>query len=97
MTARVAAFQNLVEKTDKGYEKSLCHEVHGKTNYLLHTAKKCHNYQILIGPEGDFTDDEIQLAARNDFQMVSLGDSRLRTETAGFVACTLLNALNIED
>lgn len=42
---------------------------------------------ILIGPEGDFTSEEIKLAKQNKFESVSLGDSRLRTETAGIVAC----------
>ena len=45
---------------------------------------------ILIGPEGDFTKDEIALALQNDFMPVSLGDTRLRTETAGIVSATLL-------
>lgn len=45
---------------------------------------------ILIGPEGDFTVDEIELALQNQFSAVSLGDTRLRTETAGIVAATLL-------
>jgi 16S rRNA (uracil1498-N3)-methyltransferase len=48
------------------------------------------NIQILIGPEGDFTMDEIQLAMQNQYQPVSLGSSRLRTETAGIVAAALL-------
>jgi len=46
---------------------------------------------ILIGPEGDFSTKEIQFAKDQGFQGVSLGESRLRTETAGVVACTLLN------
>ena len=46
---------------------------------------------ILIGPEGDFTKEEIELAKQNNFIAVSLGDTRLRTETAGMVACVLLN------
>ena len=45
---------------------------------------------ILIGPEGDFTSDEIELALQNHFSAVSLGGTRLRTETAGIVAATLL-------
>jgi 16S rRNA (uracil1498-N3)-methyltransferase len=45
---------------------------------------------ILIGPEGDFTKDEIRLALAHDFIPVSLGNTRLRTETAGIVAATLL-------
>ena len=45
---------------------------------------------ILIGPEGDFTTEEIDLALQNHFSAVSLGETRLRTETAGMVAATLL-------
>jgi len=45
---------------------------------------------ILIGPEGDFTPDEIKLAAQHNFLTVSLGETRLRTETAGVVAAALL-------
>ncbi|MBM3416791.1 MAG: 16S rRNA (uracil(1498)-N(3))-methyltransferase [Bacteroidetes bacterium] len=45
---------------------------------------------ILIGPEGDFTSKEIELALQNGFLPVSLGETRLRTETAGIVAATLL-------
>jgi 16S rRNA (uracil1498-N3)-methyltransferase len=45
---------------------------------------------ILIGPEGDFTPDEVQLAIQNHFDAVSLGDTRLRGETAGVVAAAIL-------
>ena len=45
---------------------------------------------ILIGPEGDFTTDEVQLAIQNHFDAVSLGATRLRAETAGVVAAALL-------
>jgi len=44
---------------------------------------------ILIGPEGDFTADEVDLAIRNHFDAVSLGDTRLRAETAGVVAAAI--------
>lgn len=45
---------------------------------------------IFIGPEGDFTHEEIETALKNNFTPVSLGNTRLRTETAGIVAATLL-------
>jgi 16S rRNA (uracil1498-N3)-methyltransferase len=45
---------------------------------------------ILIGPEGDFTESEIERALNKGFQPVALGNTRLRTETAGIVAATLL-------
>lgn len=46
--------------------------------------------QILIGPEGDFSHEEIQIALEAGFLPVSLGNTRLRAETAGIVAATLL-------
>jgi 16S rRNA (uracil1498-N3)-methyltransferase len=45
---------------------------------------------ILIGPEGDFSLKEINTALENNFQPVALGNTRLRTETAGMVAAALL-------
>lgn len=51
---------------------------------------------ILIGPEGDFTEEEIQLARQNNFEEIHLGKSRLRTETAGIVACHTVNVLKDE-
>jgi 16S rRNA (uracil1498-N3)-methyltransferase len=45
---------------------------------------------ICIGPEGDFTKQEIELAMQNNFIPVTLGNTRLRTETAGIVAATLM-------
>ena len=47
---------------------------------------------ILIGPEGDFTEPEIELAKQNNFIPVSLGKTRLRTETAGIAAAVLMTA-----
>jgi 16S rRNA (uracil1498-N3)-methyltransferase len=54
---------------------------------------KSSNLQICIGPEGDFTKEEIELALQNNFVPVSLGETRLRTETAGIVAATLLRLM----
>lgn len=49
---------------------------------------------ILIGPEGDFSDPEIRLAFDNGFKPVSLGDNRLRTETAAIYACSAFHILS---
>ena len=46
---------------------------------------------ILIGPEGDFSPTEIEIALQNQFKAISLGKSRLRTETAGLVAVHTIN------
>lgn len=49
------------------------------------------NYCVLIGPEGDFTPEEIILAKENGFEAISLGNSVLRTETAGVYVCAGLS------
>lgn len=51
---------------------------------------------VLIGPEGDFSSEEVALAAEKGFQAVSLGKSRLRTETAAPVAVHLMNLTHAE-
>lgn len=52
---------------------------------------------ILIGPEGGFAPEEVALAKSQGFEAVSLGDRRLRTETAGLVACHTINLMNYEN
>ncbi len=49
---------------------------------------------VLIGPEGDFSPEEVQVARESGFAPVTLGDSRLRTETAGLMAVAFIHALN---
>lgn len=61
---------------------------------LQKTAPAHSRYCILIGPEGDFTKDEVSLAFKNNFKPASLGISRLRTETAGIAACHIFNIIN---
>lgn len=46
---------------------------------------------IMVGPEGDFSIEEVRLALANGYESVSLGESRLRTETAGLMAVTMAN------
>ena len=46
---------------------------------------------VLIGPEGDFSIDEVRMAVKAGYESVTLGTSRLRTETAGLVAVTMAN------
>ena len=51
---------------------------------------------VMVGPEGDFSEEEVELALRNSFQAITLGESRLRTETAGVVACHLVTVANLK-
>jgi 16S rRNA (uracil1498-N3)-methyltransferase len=61
----------------------------------LSTAlEKQGRYLILIGPEGDFTSNEIDTALQNGYKAITLGNSRLRTETAALEACFEVNFLN---
>ena len=64
------------------------------TELLCDTYEKGNNVMVLIGPEGDFSPEEVQLAKDNGFTPVSLGDARLRTETAAMVACHTIQLIN---
>lgn len=62
-----------------------CEETEKKS--LKDVLKPHADTSILIGPEGDFSDKEIKMALENHYIPVSLGNTRLRTETAAVVAC----------
>lgn len=66
----------------------------GKKTQLKDACKSKQKVLILIGPEGDFSKDEIVMARKSGFQEISLGNTRLRTETAGIVACHTLALQN---
>jgi 16S rRNA (uracil1498-N3)-methyltransferase len=70
---------------------AFCHE---KAEHLKSVYSASQNALILIGPEGDFTQEEVHLAAKNGFEMVSLGESRLRLETAAIYATTVFQLMN---
>ena len=63
-------------------------------HHLQALATRGQSYAVLIGPEGDFTQDELRQAVDHGFREVTLGPSRLRTETAGLAACHILNLIN---
>ena len=65
-----------------------------KKKTLSNFANNGRDTVVLIGPEGDFTPTEIEAALSQNFQPISLGPNRLRTETAALAACTVLNFLN---
>ena len=67
---------------------------HNQRPLLSSVAEPKGRYCVLIGPEGDFSAPEIKRAVEAGFQPVSLGESRLRTETAGLVACHLLHVVH---
>jgi 16S rRNA (uracil1498-N3)-methyltransferase len=84
-------FDDLIIRQFENYQKFIAHCDEGNKQSLNHhQIIKSSNQLILIGPEGDFTPDEINLALENNFIPVTLGETRLRTETAGIVAATLL-------
>ncbi|HVE61666.1 MAG TPA: RsmE family RNA methyltransferase [Chitinophagaceae bacterium] len=72
-------------------QKFIAHCMPGqKTSLISQLFHQSTTQLILIGPEGDFTQAEIEKALLQNFQPVTLGKTRLRTETAGIVAVTLL-------
>ena len=64
--------------------------------HLKTAAASGKKYLVLIGPEGDFSKEELALAMSLGFEKVSLGQNRLRTETAGLVACQILNLTQVK-
>jgi 16S rRNA (uracil1498-N3)-methyltransferase len=72
------------------YEKRLIAHCEKEPRHSIKDFMGLPSTQILIGPEGDFSKDEISIALQNVFTPVSLGETRLRTETAGIVAATFL-------
>lgn len=76
-------------------QKFLAHLPEGSMPaHLCKSVKPHQKYLVLIGPEGDFTPKEIELTQKAGFQMVVLGNTRLRTETAALVACQALHLIN---
>jgi len=86
-------FDYLIGRQLDNHQKFIAHCAEGNKQSISPIHSKIQNSIILIGPEGDFTLEEIDLALRNNFIPSSLGETRLRTETAGIVAATLLRIL----
>jgi 16S rRNA (uracil1498-N3)-methyltransferase len=79
-------FKEFIKQQNKGLQLiAHCEETEKKT--LKSVLKPNENITLLIGPEGDFSEKEIALALENNYIPVSLGNTRLRTETAAVVAC----------
>lgn len=89
-----AGFADWVKKEAADYRKYIayCGEENAKQPFHLQIDSSS-GQLIAIGPEGDFTEAEIQSALEQGFVTVSLGETRLRTETAGLVAAALLTQL----
>lgn len=81
-------------KEFESFQKFIAYVDDDHRNHLFDVAKPEGKYLILIGPEGDFDPKEIKEAIQEGFQPVSLGKSRLRTETAGLAAVHMLQVLN---
>lgn len=76
--------------TQSCYDTKLIAHCEEENKKLISDFRKHASLQILIGPEGDFSRNEILLALDHQFQPVTLGETRLRTETAGVVAATVV-------
>ncbi len=85
-------FDNFVKQPIKGQKFiAHCEDESNKVRLSPSIINKEMGKLILIGPEGDFTSAEIVIAIQNNFVPVTLGENRLRTETAGVVAVVLLS------
>ena len=82
----LTSFSDFIKQHDKGCIAH-CEDTH---RYTFNDEVTQMNCPILIGPEGDFTKEEIIKAFKNNFKAVTLGKTRLRTETAGLYACMIM-------
>jgi 16S rRNA (uracil1498-N3)-methyltransferase len=71
-----------------------CGEAIVGKKYLASTLAAGENGVILIGPEGDFSPEEVRLAVENGFEEITLGSQRLRTETAAVMAVAMVAVVN---
>ena len=81
---------DLVMRRFDDYRKMIAHCLEESKAAIVDLQISKLNQLIVIGPEGDFTKKEIDLALQNNFIPVGLGETRLRSETAGVVTVTLL-------
>ena len=87
------SINKVISKSFNG-KKYIAHCYQQSQKHLAVSYLKGENALILIGPEGDFSLEEVNFALKNGYEPISLGNSRLRTETAGIVACTTFNLSN---
>jgi len=89
----IKKFEDFMGQTNDS-EKFIGYLAEEDPQHLGKAAQRNGDYLMCIGPEGDFTHSEIELAKLRGFQCVSLGQSRLRTETAGILSAMILNGIN---
>jgi 16S rRNA (uracil1498-N3)-methyltransferase len=89
----IQSFSKFLEQDFNG-RKFIAHCYPQPKKTLKEAYEKGKNALILIGPEGDFSEQEVNLAINKGFQPISLGESRLRTETAALAACHAIHVLN---
>jgi 16S rRNA (uracil1498-N3)-methyltransferase len=91
----VISYKEFIEKNKNNIvQKYIAHCINNKSVHLKKKYSANESAIILIGPEGDFNLSEVKMAIDNAFSEISLGDSRLRTETAALYACTVINIIN---
>lgn len=81
-------------KKDNSAHKMIAHCMDGEKVFINQQIAIHQSYLILIGPEGDFTPSELEIALQNGYKPVTLGNTRLRTETAALAACFEANYIN---
>lgn len=91
--AGMTDFRTFIRQPFEG-RKFIAHCGEGEKSLLKRTYRPGENALVLIGPEGDFSPEEVALALKEGFEPISLGASRLRTETAALAACHTLQVLN---
>lgn len=88
------ALESLISLAEVEYHQAyIAHCASKETPYLGNLYQPREKSLILVGPEGDFTSEEISLTLKQGFTAVSLGSSRLRVETAGITVCNIIQCI----
>ncbi len=93
MISLYSSFKECLEATNSD-QRFIAHVDRSNLYHLMDVAEKTGHYTVFIGPEGDFSEEELLQSFEAGFTKVSLGENRLRTETAGITACHILNLIN---
>jgi 16S rRNA (uracil1498-N3)-methyltransferase len=90
---QMVPFKQFIQEKNDG-TRFIAHCYKKELTHLKNAINPNQSTTILIGPEGDFSVEEVNKALQHNYKEISLGNSRLRTETAGIVACHISNLLS---
>lgn len=88
-------FESFIKQPNLPNARYIAYCGDGEKKEISKTAQPNTNFLVVIGPEGDFAPNEVALAQAAGFELLTLGNARLRTETAGIFVASVFNFVNL--